>query len=259
MQDRVAEVLARRAALDSGPGPAILASILLHGGLAAAAVWAVLHAPAPEAVTMVNIQFAPMQQSPAIPAMTQTPRAKPAPPKPAEPPKPKPETPTISEPKPEPVQPVTTTAPLQKNTVPLSNFGRSTKKGSDNPVTPAAPPQPATPPSTSTGGVPSDIPIGGSGVAGFEGGDFPYTIYVEAMHRKIGASWYRPQVQPGKVVIIYFRIQRNGTITDAKIETPSGSGTFDRAALSAVISASPLNSLPPGYIGPYLGVHLAFR
>jgi protein TonB len=254
MQDRVAEVLARRAALDSGPGPAILVSVLLHGGLAAAAVWAVLHAPAPEAVKMVSIKFASSQQSPAIPAMTQTPRAKPA-----TPPKPKPETPKITEPKPQPVQPVTTTAPPQKNTVPLSSFGRSTKKGSENPVTPAPPPQAAAPAVTSTGGVPADIPIGGSGVAGFEGGDFPYTIYVEAMHRKIGNSWYRPQVQPGKVVIIYFRIHRNGTITDAKIETPSGSGTFDRAALSAVISASPLNSLPPGYIGPYLGVHLAFR
>ncbi|HEX7153926.1 MAG TPA: TonB family protein [Thermoanaerobaculia bacterium] len=259
MHDRVAEVLARRAALDSGPGPAVVVSLLLHGALASAAVWAALHAPAPVPAKMVSIKFASSQTSAAMPAMTPA-QAKPAAPKP----KPKPETPRIEEPKPEPVKPVTTaTAPPEKNTVPLSAFGRSTKKGSETPALPArtetAPP--ATGPATTdtTGGVPADIPLGGSGIAGLEGGDFPYTIYIEAMHRKIGSNWFRPQVPPGTTVIVYFRIHRDGSVTDAKIEKPSGNGTFDRAALSAVRSAHPLNPLPYKYNGSYLGVHLAFR
>ena len=55
------------------------------------------------------------------------------------------------------------------------------------------------------------------------------------------------------------RIMRDGTITEAKVETSSGNGTFDRAALSAVRSSSPLNPLPFAYDGTYLGVHLTFR
>jgi TonB family protein len=58
---------------------------------------------------------------------------------------------------------------------------------------------------------------------------------------------------------VYFAIDRDGTIRDAKIETPSGDGTFDRAALRAVLESSPLPPLPFGYAGTYLGVHLTFR
>jgi TonB family protein len=96
-------------------------------------------------------------------------------------------------------------------------------------------------------------------VTGLEGGDFPYALYIQGMHRKIGAVWARPQVPQGTATIIYFRINRDGTIVDAKIETPSGNATFDRAALSAVRSASPLNTLPYGYSGSFLGVRLTFK
>jgi TonB family protein len=94
--------------------------------------------------------------------------------------------------------------------------------------------------------------------AALEGGDFPYTIYIERMKTLIGSRWLRPQVGVGAVVV-YFAIDRDGTIRDAKIETPSGDGTFDRAALRAVLESSPLPPLPFGYAGTYLGVHLTFR
>jgi len=103
-----------------------------------------------------------------------------------------------------------------------------------------------------------EVPVGGSGITALEGGDFPYTLYLESMQRRIGTFWYRPPVN-GATTIIYYRIQRDGTITDAKIVTPSGNSTFDRAALSAVRSASPLNPLPFAYSGTFLGVHLTFR
>jgi TonB family protein len=246
MQDRVADVLAQRATLDRGAGTAIALSLLLHGGLSALAVYTALHARAPQQASMVNIQFAKM---PAAPAITK-PAAKPAAPK-LEDVKPK-----IEEPKPQPkAEPP---KKPEKNTVPLSPFGRSTKKGSEQPP-PAqsmVPPVPAAPAATSTAPA---VPVGGSGVTGLDGGDFPYTLYLAGMHRRIGNYWYRPEVGGGLTVVIYYRILRDGRITDSRIETPSGNPTFDRAALSAIRASSPLNPLPFAYNGPYLGVHLTFR
>jgi periplasmic protein TonB len=245
VQDRVAEILAQRAALDRGTSVGIALSILVHAGLAALFVYAALHAAPPRPATMVSIQFASSRPVPAI--------TKPAARKPAA------TVPTIEEPKPkieEPKPVVEKTPPKpEKNTVPLSPFGRSTKKGSEAPPVTKPAPEPAAP-ATSTAPA---IPIGGSGVTGLEGGDFPYTLYLSGMHRRIGGNWFRPQVPAGTSAVIYYRILRDGTIVDAKIETSSGNAVFDRAALSAVRSSSPLTPLPFGYSGTYLGVHLEFR
>ena len=58
---------------------------------------------------------------------------------------------------------------------------------------------------------------------------------------------------------MHFVIERDGRIHDAAVEAESGNGTFDRAALRAVLEASPLPPLPFGYSGAYLGVRLIFR
>jgi TonB family protein len=250
MRDGVADVLAQRAKLDRGATSGLLISILLHGGLAASLVYAAMHADAPRPVGLVNIQFAPMPAA--------APAARPETPKPRPP---APVTPKVEEPKPriEPPKPAVDQKPVtpEKNTVPLSPFGRSTKKGSERPEAakpaPAPPAAPAAVPGTTT-----DVPLGGSGITGLEGGDFPYTIYIQSMHRRIGSNWFR-QGGTGTPTVVYFRILRDGTIAEAKVETSSGNPTFDRAALSAVRSSNPLNPLPFGYDGNYLGVHLTFR
>ena len=238
MHDRVADVLTQRAALDRGAGIGVALSLLLHGGLTALAVYAALHAPPSEKPTMVSIQFAKIPAStPAIRRAESPPRHKA--------PKIEDVKPKIEQPKPEPPkQP-------EKNTVPLSPFGRSTKKGAEEPA--PAPPKPAAGPAA------PDIPVGGAGVTGIEGGDFPYTLYIESMQRRIGANWYRGTPPAGIEVVVYFRIRRDGTITDVRVDKPSGNGPFDRAAVSAVRSSSPLNPLPFAYSGTYLGVHLTFK
>src|SRR5712691_8575548 len=104
MEDRVAEILAQRAALDSGATAGVIVSLLLHGGLAAAAIYAAIHTPAPKIVSVLNIKFAPAPAPVAV-----------APPKPV--------APRIEEPKPEPVKPIETKKAPEKNTVPLSPFG----------------------------------------------------------------------------------------------------------------------------------------
>lgn len=237
MRDRVADVLAQRATLDSGFLAGVLLSILLHGGVTAAAIYAAMHTAPPQIASVLNIKFAPVRV-PAAAAIV----------KPVA--KPKPVTPRIEPPKPEPLKPVETKKAPEKNTVPLSPFGKSTIKGSENPV--VAPPIPATQqpgnPATQTATQPVT----------FDGGDFPYTVYIDRMTTKLGAAFFRPQ-GTSSVVGVYFVIDRDGTIRDAKIESSSGNSTLDRAALRAVLESSPLGPLPFGYAGTYLGVHLKFK
>jgi protein TonB len=239
VDDRVGDVLAQRAALSRGAGAGIALSLLLHGGLSALAIWAALHSAKAESPRAIEIRLAPMPSAPSVGAHGVRPSEpvakmeKPAPPIVQETPK----------------KPIT---PPEKNTVPLSPFGQSTKKGSENATpsvaTPPAPPAPAI-----------AVPVGGAGVVGLEGADFPYTIYIDRMKTLIGSHWFRPQVGAGPTTTVRFTIDRDGTIRDAKIESESGNATFDRAALRAVLESSPLPPLPFAYSGTYLGVHLNFR
>src|SRR5205085_3030466 len=93
--------------------------------------------------------------------------------------------------------------------------------------------------------------VGTAGVTALEGGDCPYTLYIEKMKNLVGARWFRPQITGGAAVVVYFAVDRDGTIRDAKVETSSGSSTFDRAALRAVLETSPLPPLPFGYSGTF--------
>src|SRR6266542_396609 len=242
MDDRVGDVLAQRVALNGGAGAGIAVSLLLHGGLSALAIWAALHHTEVQTPRTIEIRLAPVARvsAPATPAVkrseTVAKMEKPAPP--------------VVETK----KPI---APPEKNTVPLSPFGKSNKKGSETaaPSVAAPPPAPAAPGIT-TGAA---VPVGGSGVIGLEGGDFPYTIYIDRMKILIGTHWFRPQVGAGPTATVHFVIERDGRIHDATIATESGNGTFDRAALRAVLESSPLPPLPFGYSGAYLGVRLIFR
>ena len=244
MDDRVGDLLAERARLGGGAGPGIAVSLLLHGSIAAAVVYAAVHATAPQEMSTLKIQFA----NPATVSV-------PTPIAPAAPPVLPPKKLTIPEPAAEPLKPVVKSEP---KTVPLSSFGKSTKKGSETP--PAPHPQPPTPQIAAKPGVVGgiDIPVGAAGVTGIEG-DFPYTIYIDRMRVLISQRFLRPQAGNDVTTTISFTINRDGSIRDVKNEIPSGNGTFDRAALRAVLEASPLPPLPFGYNGTYLGVHLTFR
>src|SRR4051794_24936816 len=244
MDDRIGDLLAERTRLGGNAAGGIAVSVLLHGALAAGIIYGAMHAAAPQEVSTLNIKFVAPAAAVAPRTVTPTPIAPPAPKKLA-----------IPEPVAEPPKPVVKSEP---KTVPLSNFGRSTKKGSETPPapTPAHTPLPTPQAPGVVGGI--DIPIGSAGVTGIEG-DFPYTIYIDRMKTLIGQRWLRPQGVAGVTTTVSFTIDRDGTIRDAKNEIASGNGTFDRAALRAVLEASPLPPLPFGYNGTFLGVHLTFR
>ncbi|MCP4219195.1 MAG: TonB C-terminal domain-containing protein [bacterium] len=105
----------------------------------------------------------------------------------------------------------------------------------------------------------------GSGVGSGSGGlgDFPYAYYVEIMRNKISESWYGALVSPGLkgqfMTVVYFRIKRNGSVGDLKLETSSGSKTLDLSSLRAIRDAAPFPPLPTDFTGTYLGVHFEFE
>ena len=253
MRDRVAEVLAERAMLDRGAAAGLVLAVALHAGFVAAIINAALHHPPPAMTNVLNIKFAPVAAAPEpmtpaapvpAPVAPVTPKAKPASPPPITVPK------TVEKPVPVPA----------KSTAPPDAFGRSTKKPAEVPVPqthPIAPAPVTQQPGNPATGVASIAP-GTSGVTGIEGGDFPYTIYIDRMKSLIGTHWFRPQTATATATI-HFTINRDGTIRDVMLETPSGDGAFDRAAQRAVMEASPLPPLPFAFSGNYLGVHLTFR
>jgi TonB family protein len=59
--------------------------------------------------------------------------------------------------------------------------------------------------------------------------------------------------------VIYFKIQKDGRITDIAVKTSSGEQLFDQQAVRAVSLADPLAPLPDGYSDTDLGVYFEFQ
>lgn len=103
----------------------------------------------------------------------------------------------------------------------------------------------------------------GVGKLSLENVDFPYSYYLTVMQRKIAEHW-RPvygefERRGGKRVVVYFRVLRDGSIQDLKIEESSGDETLDRSAAKAIMEASPLPPLPYEFRGEELRVHFGFE
>lgn len=96
------------------------------------------------------------------------------------------------------------------------------------------------------------------GVAGF-----PFQFYLQMISDKITANWFQSLVDPGVAGLlqtqVYFRIYRNGTISEVKIDVSSGVESFDLSARRAISAAAPFAALPNEYNGQYLGITLIFE
>jgi TonB family protein len=94
-------------------------------------------------------------------------------------------------------------------------------------------------------------------------GDFRFAYYLATLRNKIGSRWVPPpgvdaRGRPIKT-ILYFRVHRDGQISEAAIESSSGYAFFDQTAMRALLSATPLPPLPAGFTDNYLGVHFGFE
>jgi len=91
--------------------------------------------------------------------------------------------------------------------------------------------------------------------------EFPFSYYLSLLQARIQANWEPPFSSSRtlfKKAIVYFKIQRNGKLTNLSLESKSGDPRFDQAALRAVTLASPLPPLPFDFPEPSLGVHFEF-
>ncbi len=109
---------------------------------------------------------------------------------------------------------------------------------------------------------------GGGGVGGWGGGNFdlssfPYTYYLQIIQDRISTNWFTSLLDPGVSgqwqCVVFFKIFRDGRITDLQVESSSNLRSFDLSALRAVQNASPFPPLPKEFEGEYLGIHLIFE
>ena len=98
---------------------------------------------------------------------------------------------------------------------------------------------------------------GGVGLVGGVDGDFPFVWYLQQVQTRITANWNRVSNSQGRVQI-YFRIAKDGSLDRVRVEIPSGNSAMDESARMAVLRAAPLQRLPEGYEGQYLGVRFWF-
>jgi protein TonB len=100
------------------------------------------------------------------------------------------------------------------------------------------------------------IDIGPASVLGFKFG-----AYVDLMRSKISGKWNTADVRatPKQRAGITFTIARNGSVSNVRISTPSGSFDLDASAQRAVLDASPLPALPGGFDRSEATVELWFQ
>ena len=91
---------------------------------------------------------------------------------------------------------------------------------------------------------------------------FPYEWYLNGMESHIYGNWdtFRANFYTNRSVraTVYFQIDRNGGISDVRIEHSSMNDEVDNSALAAVRNSAPFPPLPPGYNEKSLEVHFGF-
>lgn len=102
---------------------------------------------------------------------------------------------------------------------------------------------------------------GGQGPGGvtLEGvSDFCCQDYIDTMAVRVKEAWNKQAANRGDVVI-RFVIQRDGTLTDAKVFESSGYAALDNNALRAVMTVGRISPLPAAFPNQSLGIRLTFR
>lgn len=247
--DTVGELIADREREHFPWGVGTVLAALLHGSIVAALIYSASLQPArfvmPRTVAVRLLPAGSLKGGEA--------------PAPAPVPAPEPEKTKILKPAPEEAPPPPTNKAVL---LPSKEEKKTATSSRPSPEKPRAPDVSLPSAGQSSGGG-SGGPIGAGGNVGVSGAtlddaDFKYSYYIERMLVAIGMNWFKP-AQAGDVSpVIHFRIEKDGTISDASVERSSGLPFVDRAALRAVVSSSPLPPLPSEYGGSQLGVHLKF-
>jgi protein TonB len=107
-------------------------------------------------------------------------------------------------------------------------------------------------------GPPGDTPAMGS--ISIDGGNFPFASYISRMRQKIATTWEVPAGTEGleRSAVVYFRVHRDGSVSNVEVEKSSAIQLFDRSCQRAVIEAAPLPPLPREYNDEFVAVHFSF-
>ncbi len=99
----------------------------------------------------------------------------------------------------------------------------------------------------------------GTGIA-VDAANFPFGYFLAAIERRVSENWFSAASEGGTglTCVVYFRLMRDGSVSDARVETSSGNAYFDRSALRAVKSAAPFPPLPRAFTDAFLGIHFTF-
>ncbi|HET7107834.1 MAG TPA: TonB family protein [Candidatus Acidoferrum sp.] len=121
-----------------------------------------------------------------------------------------------------------------------------------------------------------DIPTGysqtpgasasGLAVAGPGGGDFAtrYGWYIESVKRAINQNWIQTTIDPSirsarrAKTTVTFRINRDGSTRNIRLETSSGNRSMDDSATRTLLSIDKFPALPADYSGAYVDVTFDF-
>lgn len=107
-------------------------------------------------------------------------------------------------------------------------------------------------------GPPGDTPAMGS--VSIDGGNFPFASYISRMRQKIATTWEVPPGTEGleRGAVVYFRVHRDGSVSNVTVEKSSSLQLFDRSCQRAVIEAAPLPPLPREYAEEFVSIHFSF-
>jgi TonB family protein len=76
--------------------------------------------------------------------------------------------------------------------------------------------------------------------------DVDFGPYMADLQRRIKRAWYPPKGNESKRVMVIFKIHKDGTMSNLRLDHSSGLAIADQAALKAVENAAPFRPLPAG-------------
>jgi len=224
----------RRVGAASGRGVAFAGTLVIH----AAVGGALLRFPSesrrtPPPVYRVELVAAPRAQPEArrAPEVVERPPEQPAPAVPVAP-------------RPQPRRPAATPtpAPPTPSTTPREPSPRTT---------PQAEPLPGVTPST--GSDPATVKV--------EGQEFPYPEYLRNIVAQVYRRWERPSGNVSLKAEVFFLVHRDGTISNLRFVSRSGSFAFDleaQGAIEAAATSGGFGALPDGFADDVLPVSFFF-
>lgn len=92
------------------------------------------------------------------------------------------------------------------------------------------------------------------------GKGFTYSYYLNILLNKIGQNWNNPYREKDVILksIIYFEVDKNGVISNIRVEEDSGDEIYNESTVRAVALTKRLPPLPQEFSDDYLKVHLEF-